>query len=403
MTRPRPRTPPSTGLKIGLAALSLFLGLLVMEIALRMAGVSHPRWLEDHDILGSVHRPGVSFWQIDEGRAFVRINSGGFRDREFPIEKPPNTVRIAVLGDSYVEAAQLDRELIMTTIMEQELNRCESFGARRVEVMNFGVTGYGTAQEFLSLRHRVAPYSPDIVVLAFLTGNDIRNNSAHLHRDPGRPYFVHRNGALVFDESFRRRHGPLKNLQRKAGHVLLDVSRVSQLAYRAAAQMKKRREARKKKAALNLVQEVGLDDRIYAPPEDQAWREAWQLTEELLLMARDEAERLGARFLVVCLSNSVQVHPDAAVRLEFARRLKAENLFYPDERISSFGGAHGFSVLALAQPLQGYAEAHQVFLHGFGKGLGTGHWNAQGHRIGGKLIAQRIAGEFGEAPCPMSD
>ncbi len=57
------------------------------------------------------------------------------------------------------------------------------------EIINFGVSGYGTAQELQILRHRVWDYSPDMIILAFLTGNDVRNNSRALQRDDRMPYY----------------------------------------------------------------------------------------------------------------------------------------------------------------------------------------------------------------------
>src|SRR5260370_14672541 len=63
--------------------------------------------------------------------------------------------------------------------------------------MNFGVDSYGTAQELLTLRYLADKFSPDAVVLAVFTGNDIRNNSSVLEGDKCRPFFVLRSGELV--------------------------------------------------------------------------------------------------------------------------------------------------------------------------------------------------------------
>ncbi|HVT18767.1 MAG TPA: hypothetical protein VHQ90_21610 [Thermoanaerobaculia bacterium] len=52
------------------------------------------------------------------------------------------------------------------------------------------MAGYGTAQELLTLRHEVWRYAPDLVLLAFYTGNDVRNNERRLEQDPSRPYFI---------------------------------------------------------------------------------------------------------------------------------------------------------------------------------------------------------------------
>ena len=73
-------------------------------------------------------------------------------------------------------------------------------GSSAIEVMNFGVDGYGTAQEFFTLLEDVWQFSPDIVVLAFFPGNDVRNNSVILKGDKCRPFFVpHRSEADRMD------------------------------------------------------------------------------------------------------------------------------------------------------------------------------------------------------------
>jgi len=44
------------------------------------------------------------------------------------------------------------------------------------------VSSYGTAQELLNYRYYGSKYSPDMVMLAFFAGNDVRNNSKALER-----------------------------------------------------------------------------------------------------------------------------------------------------------------------------------------------------------------------------
>ena len=51
------------------------------------------------------------------------------------------------------------------------------------------MSNYGTAQELLTLRQCVWRYDPDLVLLAFFTGNDVWDNSRALKNDPEVPYF----------------------------------------------------------------------------------------------------------------------------------------------------------------------------------------------------------------------
>lgn len=111
------------------------------------------------------------------GREFaniIKINSWGFRDEEFVREKEAGVLRIAVLGDSQAEALQVEVgdtwQKVMARKLSEELSKKPP--AQRVESYNFGVSGYGTDQEWLTLREKVWDFGPDMVILAF-SPNDV--------------------------------------------------------------------------------------------------------------------------------------------------------------------------------------------------------------------------------------
>lgn len=81
-----------------------------MELGLRAADISYPSFHKYDDHRGAALRPGAEGRWRKEGEAYIRINSEGLRDREHTKEKLGDTVRIAVLGDSYAEALQLEME-----------------------------------------------------------------------------------------------------------------------------------------------------------------------------------------------------------------------------------------------------------------------------------------------------
>lgn len=371
----------------------LLVGLLLIESCLRLVGYSYPNFYTTDQSRGVALRPGAEGWWRREGEAYVRINSDGLRDREHAKQKPPDTLRIAVLGDSYAEALQVPLEQTFWAVMGAGLQQCPSVKGQKVEVINFGVSGYGTALELITLREKVWDYSPDIVLLTVTTGNDISDNSRALKGDEDIPYFIHRDGRLVLDASYlnsprlRLRQSILNRMMRWARNY----SRAAQALFQAYYTFAQYRASRQRRRATpGPAAEAGLDEPIYREPSDAVWKEAWQVTEELMVMMRDEVAQRGARFLVVTLSSGIQVHPDASIRQHFLRSIGASDLFYPDRRIKALGEREGFQVLNLAPSLQTYAEQQKVFLHGFGQTLGRGHWNEVGHQVAGEAIAQRL-------------
>jgi hypothetical protein len=380
----------------------IFAALALAETVIRMTGLAPTSFYTYDRDCGWTTKPDTAGWQIQEGGAYLRINHDGLRGPDYALAKPRDTLRVAVLGDSFTEAQQVAEQDTfcavaqrrIQSVMSLEVVRGDAIAVpyRRVEVMNFGCDGYGTAQELITLRDRVWRYSPDIVVLAVFTGNDIRNNSVTLEGDKCRPFYVFDGPNLVlggpFEDSFWFRSNCMMRFESRHSQVLNmlgDANSVLRRRLRAAWSGPKLIPTRP------ALSEPGLDDAIYQPPPNAVWREAWRVTDaEIRMVQRDVADH-HARLLVVTLANGIQDDPDPVERQHYTHFVGATDLFRPDDHIRDLGAQNGFAVLNLAPLMQRYAEAHHVYLHGFSNTRpGIGHWNAEGHHEAGELIAQRL-------------
>jgi hypothetical protein len=396
-----------------LACISILIVFLFLEGALRYAGFSYPGFYRYDKATGASLRPGAEGWWHEEGAGFVKINKQGMRDdREISKEAPSGVYRIAVLGDSFAEAFQIDVKDAFWRVLENELNACKAFGGKKVEVLNFGVSGYSTTQELLALRTRVWDFHPDMVILAFFTGNDVRDNHPALCQTQPCLFFTSDNGSLLLDRtvlqstSFRIKSS---RLYQQASNML-DNSRLYQFAKKIKKNLLLKKTAQRPKiapqaqqpagtgaglaapsAAKRSFNDAGLDDALYFPPQQKEWREAWQITEALLDQMNKEVRQQGARFLLVTLTNSIQVHPDPKMRINYAQSIGSDDLLYPDKRIEAFAEAHGIEAVMLAPAMQQYAERTGIFLHGFlNTSMGAGHWNEKGHHRAGEILANYL-------------
>ena len=368
---------------------SALFALVLAEMALRVVGFSAPIWHQPDPELGWKLRPGIAAWFTKEGRAFVRTNAQGARDRDHAPHKPEDVYRIAVLGDSYSEAMQVERDKAYWALLPARLESCGFAPGKRIEVMNFGVSGYGTAQQYVMLVSSAIRYAPDLVLLQFTNGNDVKDNSFALADDKARPFFMlEPNGAVRLDDSF----AAAASFRRSASlpvqvlRELSDRSRVLQLL-RSTRQMSFMRVAHANRDGV----EQGLEPWVLAPPRDKLWEEAWQITEGAIGRIHDYATRNGARFMVMTVPYAIQVHPDRKVRQSLATKLGVEDLFYPDRRIAGLAKRRNFEAVTVAPELQPLAERTGTYYHGFEQvGMGRGHWNATGHAAAAELVARRL-------------
>lgn len=97
-------------------------------------------------------------------------NGKGLREEQFSEEKPVNTTRILVLGDSITAGWGVNVSDRYTDLLEEKLNSNDS-----IQVINAGVPGWGMKDYSLFLEHRGVNYEPDVVVVAFAYPQDAYN------------------------------------------------------------------------------------------------------------------------------------------------------------------------------------------------------------------------------------
>ncbi len=95
--------------------------------------------------------------------ASFRTNSKGLRDREYTLEKPSDTFRVAVMGSSFALPAGVEIERAFHSLLEEQLSA--EFAPRRYEFINFAVGMHGAEQILAMLELRALPYDPDLILI----------------------------------------------------------------------------------------------------------------------------------------------------------------------------------------------------------------------------------------------
>gem|GEM_PF-1498584 len=137
--------------------------------------------IRDGQLPRAILRPGAA--EISTGVP-VRINSLGFRGREYTREKPAGTTRILILGDSFAFGAGAPVDVIFPTRLETRLNSEQLFGL--VEILNLGVSDYNTDDELAWLQEFGLGLTPDLVILVYVM-NDIEIKQEYLPRSAEEP------------------------------------------------------------------------------------------------------------------------------------------------------------------------------------------------------------------------
>ena len=162
----------------------ILLSLVAAEFFLRIFNPQPILYVQGHPLTVSAHVPdfdGVVHSLYEKGlKKRVYFNAQGIRRplgsrQNISYQRQPgSSYRIFFLGDSMVEAAQVDYEESMMYLLEKKLNT--QAADRRYEVLSMGVGGWDQANELEYYKIEGSRFKPDMLVLFVFPHNDLDGN-----------------------------------------------------------------------------------------------------------------------------------------------------------------------------------------------------------------------------------
>jgi hypothetical protein len=153
---------------------------LVCELALRVVGYAgdHERKRSVFDArYGTVPRDSwIWSFQIDP----AKHQAVDLRGELIPLAKPAGEKRVLFVGDSATEGALVGLESSFPAQFAARLRAADPKQA--LQVINAGVWGMTTIDEFHLLNDKLLPLKPDVVVIGLFMANDINFNLGHQER-----------------------------------------------------------------------------------------------------------------------------------------------------------------------------------------------------------------------------
>jgi hypothetical protein len=310
----------------------------------------------------------------------VSVNQWGMRDRDRSLEKSPGVFRIALLGDSAIEGVHVAPDEVVNIRMEKLLGEK---GYKNVEVLNFGVEGIGTTQEFLIYKQQARRFHPDLAVLVF-SGNDVMNNSSTLQpKSYGIhtwycPYFdLGPDGSLIFRPVERRPFNKVRSF--------LEAHSVAVYYF-------ERMWGRVKLPLFNYTwQGIPIMWGGYGDPPDAEWGRAWLVTEKVMALLHETVSDDGAKFIVLMWPDFNRIDPDWQRR--FSKEVgKLPSDFKPtsmEERLKEIADRNRITLDFVYPYMQVYRDAHHLEWPYFSFTCDP-HYSALGHQVMAEAIVQRL-------------
>ena len=345
-------------IRIGLILVSFLVAFLLLEAGLRVSGwyIQSPVYVEDDETglpllkLSSKMKVKSECFENE-----VVTNRYGFHGPDYEKVKPEGTYRIAIMGDSFVEAAQVPLEKTFSSILERKLNQDSDQGLK-YEVIPFGISSHGTYASLLYFKYYAAEFKPDLVINLY-SYNDLTDDLLY--------------GSLPFDEK---------------GEVIVNISGqepdlISKIKKGTKSQIRKSvavMTLRRKLKQLEQKEQIGSVPEL---PEQVSLDQLWPDEEKIIIAFRDLVRASGADFLFISGTEASQVHPELAGTGE-----KADNFGAEDERLADIAQKLSMRYLSLASTFKGNAEKTKLI----SVWPCDGHWNQTGHEWAAEAIYEKL-------------
>jgi len=357
----RPIVAVSNSIRGTLARLILiFIGILVGlslgEIIVRAFHLGHTRTVFEYNNKLVKLRPHAGFMNYRENSTWVEINNLGFHDHDR--QATNENYRILFLGDSFLQAQQVDTESLFTIRLEAQFIR----DGQKIETINGGVPGTGTAYQYVLWKEFFEPQVKiNHLVLCVFMGNDLSDNNADLaDPDNNNTIFLDSKGGILHLEKQPGRFKQIINYGR-------DHSALFNTSYENAYLLKK-----------TYLGSAGTGPRLAAQQTPKSYVGAWQATVQGTIarvrLWKSELNEKEIPFDVVVIDKPGKVY--SRFELQFIDELQA---VCAQDQI-------GFLRLKLsADPYETYSF----------DGIMLGHFNQKGHELAARELYDFFESRYG--------
>jgi hypothetical protein len=352
----------------------IIISLLFIEVGLRVGLAAYgtvrplPLWLsfsEDYSKykLAAIRFPGH------------KLNPDGFNDDPFQEEKPPGIRRVIAVGDSFL-VGLVPRERNFIDIMERRIQ-----ANLPAEIYNMGIVHTHPGQYLSVLVKEGLRWNPDVILIGFFVGNDIKANApehSFWYRRSIRTITIPRRILALSSELAQRQN---KNVP--LGWAFGDPGYLDdpEKEFPTFSEMKYLRKQRKH---LKLT--------LRRPRWETEKR--WRGTLENLTDIHEVAKERGIPMLLVIMPDEFQVNESVRNKAFERFQLAPEDydVASPQKRLVAFARSRKIVVVDLLEPLREADKVRRCY-H-----LQDGHWNSRGNAIAAEAILPALKGllEVGE-------
>lgn len=365
---------------VSIVLAAILLTVTLIEIGIRIFAPQpkyySPRYLvtADNDT-GYILTPNFKGeMRTPENTTAIKINSNGERGKEYDRNA---AVNILGLGDSFTFGTGVEVEETFLWKIEETLNKRKGATFR---VINSGVPGYGTDQEYLYFMKRGVRYKPELVIVCFYI-NDVMESVI--------PHFTVVEGYLVpsakmlstlKDRKFtltQRIFIAFNNLELNR----FVINRLSTAPYF------------RKLFLEYVVKSKGREGNrldLYQQKYKPEIEHAWQVTQEYLKKIAALAKKNGGRMLLVYIPERQQVYAEQWRRIikQYDINEKDYDTLKPNQLLWSFCKKEGINFLDMTDEFRdAVKKGNDIYF------TMDPHINKKGHSIAAELIYKEIIGK----------
>jgi lysophospholipase L1-like esterase len=363
---------------IGCASFGAAMGLaelLVRLVAPQQLIVRRPDIWQAVDTLGWAHRPNVNT-SVNTGERPVHVFTDRDGWRVGQAGRVEGKKRILLLGDSFMEALQVEYEQSFAGLLEARL--AEHLG-EPVAVRNTGVGGWDPPQYLLQARRQLARESFDLVLVSVYLGNDVVQNRVERY-PPGPPVDLPLKKLrwprrLTYSEFVSAVLYPINDFLKARSHLFILM----------------------KQQAATLRMRAGLTADYF--PDDLLRREAsaprWGVTAQILRDIRDVAQAHKTPVLFVLIPAPFQVDTAAFYQALRGHKLDPEavDLEQPERLLTDAMRAYRLDVLDVVPEFR-RAQRDGSRLYG----TVDRHLSPEGHDTLARLVEPAVAARLAHPP-----